>query len=48
MILIILSLAAYMVVGVFYFSFTCEDEKVVANPAYWLYNMIFWGVIMWK
>lgn len=48
MIMIILAVAAYLTIGACYFTFTCEDTNKVANPLYWVYNMIGWGVLMWR
>lgn len=47
MILILLLLAAYMTIGVIYFTLTCESTKKVANPIYWLQAMLAWIFLMW-
>lgn len=46
--LIIISVAAYMIIGMVYFSLTCEDEKKVVNPLYWVQAMFGWLILMWS
>jgi hypothetical protein len=48
MIMIILTVAAYLFIGMLYFTFTCESSKQVANPIHWLRAMLGWAFLMWR